>query len=98
MVLGRLLALTLGVILAGVGLPAHAQELQPTQLTLDSVKRYADVETPIGATLVTQDEGAPIAGAQVLLERGSKAPGRRSESSLPMKLAGPRCPRPWPGT
>ena len=46
MVLGRLLALTLGLLLAGVGLPAHAQELEPTTLTLDSVKRYADADTP----------------------------------------------------
>ena len=80
MVLGRLLALTLGLLLAGVGLPAHAEDLQPTQLTLDSVKRYADLDTPIGVTLVTQDEGAPVAGAEVLLER--KVDGTWSEVAL----------------
>ncbi len=65
----RLLGLTLGLLLAGVGLPASAQGLQPTDLTLDSVKRYADLDTPIRVTLVTEDEGQPVAGAPVLLER-----------------------------
>ena len=69
MVLGRLLALTLGLVLAGAGLPAHAQEPEPTTLTLDSVTRYADTETPIGVTLVAGDEPGPVVGAQVFLER-----------------------------
>ncbi len=71
MVLGRLLALTLGLLLAGTGSSAHAHtlELEPTTLTLDSVRRYADVETPIGVTLVSGEEPAPVADAQVLLER-----------------------------
>ena len=69
MVLGRLLILTLGLLLAGVGLPAHAQELQTTTLTIDSVRRYADLDTPIDVSLVSGEERSPVAGAQVLLER-----------------------------
>ncbi len=69
MVLGRLLVLTLGLLVAGVGLPAHAQELEPTTLTLDSVRRYADAQTPIGVTLLSGDEQSPVVGAQVLVER-----------------------------
>jgi len=47
MVHGRLLVLTLGLLLAGVGLPAHAQALEPTTLTIDSVRQYADSTPPL---------------------------------------------------
>ena len=67
MFLGRLLVLTLGLLLAGVGLPAHAQALEPTTLTIDSVRQYADLDTPIGVTLLSGD--TPVVGAQVRLER-----------------------------
>ena len=67
------LALTLGLVLAGVGLPAFAQGLQPTELTLESVKRYADLDTPIGVTLVTQDGRQPVDGRP----GPPRAPGRR---------------------
>lgn len=69
MVLRRFLGLALGLLLAGVGLPAHAQEPQPTSLTLDSVVRDADLDTPVGVTLLTAADQTPIAGAQVVLER-----------------------------
>ncbi|MGZ5403549.1 MAG: M15 family metallopeptidase [Nocardioides sp.] len=67
MVLGRLLVLTLGLLLAGAGLPAHAQQLEPTALTIDSIRRAADLDTPIGVTLLSGE--SPVPGAQVLLER-----------------------------
>ncbi len=80
MVLGRLLVLTLGLLLAGVGLPAYAQELEPTTLTVDSVTRYADADTPVGVTLLSGDAQTPVAGAQVLLER--RVDGTWSEVGL----------------
>lgn len=78
--LGHLVAITLGLVLAGVGLPAHAGEPVPTSLTIDSVKRYADRDTPVGVTLVAGDEEAPVVGAQVLLER--RVDGTWSEAGL----------------
>ncbi len=74
------MAITLGLVLAGAGLPAYAEEPLPTRITVDSIKRYADHDIPIGVTLVAGDEGTPVDGAQVLLER--RVDGTWSEAGL----------------
>ena len=69
MLLGRLTTLTLSVLLV-LGAPAYAAaEPVPTTLTLASVPQFADAETPVAVTLRSSEDGTPVAGAPVLLER-----------------------------
>ena len=76
--LGRLTALTTAVVLATTATPAAGGEPAggtPTTLTLDAPARYADAETPVRLTLEA-DDGTPLAGQPVTLERRRDAEWR----------------------
>jgi 5-hydroxyisourate hydrolase-like protein (transthyretin family) len=63
---------TLGLLLAfGLGtVPVQAaDELTPTTLTLTAAAAHADESTPLAMDLVQSADGAPVAAAQVLVER-----------------------------
>lgn len=67
MPLGRLIALTLAVVLTAT-LPAYAdEEPVPTALGLTTEPAYADVETPATVQLVT--DSGPVVAASVTIER-----------------------------
>lgn len=70
MLLGqRLVLVVLGITLAlGLLEPAHAQEPAPTTLELTAAPAYAGQDTPLQVVLRHED-GSPVVGAQVLLER-----------------------------
>jgi hypothetical protein len=60
----------LGLVLAvGIAPPAEAQEPVPTTLTLVGQKQYADRDTTLLVQLVRDDDGEPVVGAPVLVER-----------------------------
>ncbi|HEX6150033.1 M15 family metallopeptidase [Nocardioides sp.] len=71
MPLGRLGTLVLAVTLAIGAAPAQgaAAVPAPTLLSVQAEPRYADLETPVVVTLVQQQDDAPVAAAEVLLER-----------------------------
>ncbi|MGH3347186.1 MAG: M15 family metallopeptidase [Nocardioides sp.] len=66
---GRLGPLVLAVVLALGTAPAYATEPAPTELRLDSARKYADVVTSVVVTLVQEQDQAPVASAEVLVER-----------------------------
>ena len=66
--LGRLITLTLSALLL-LGAPvAAADDPVQTTLTLETVRQYADRDTPVTVTLETAD-GSPVVAAMVLVER-----------------------------
>jgi hypothetical protein len=83
--LGRLLALSLGLVLATVGLPAHAADPLPTTLTISSERQYADADTAVVVQLTAEGEApasgtGPVAGATVRVDR--RVDGTWSEVGL----------------
>lgn len=63
------LTLLLGLALAiGLTPPVQAQEPTPTTLTMAAERQYADQPTVLALDL-RHDDGTPVAGAQVLVER-----------------------------
>ena len=67
----RLFVLLLGLVVAsGLAAPAQAQEATPTTLTMSGAREHADQDTLLRLDLLRED-GSPVAGAQVLVERRS---------------------------
>lgn len=63
------LTLLLGLALAiGLAPPVQAQEPTPTTLTMGAERQHADEPTVLALDL-RRDDGTPVAGAQVLVER-----------------------------
>lgn len=70
----RLLVLVLGLVVAvGLAAPAHAhaQEVTPTTRTLSGPREHADQDTRLALDLLRED-GTPVPGAQVLVERRTR--------------------------
>jgi 5-hydroxyisourate hydrolase-like protein (transthyretin family) len=55
-------------VAVGLAAPVHAQEPAPTSLTLTGERQRADADTLLRLALA-YDDGTPVAGAQVLVER-----------------------------
>lgn len=60
--------LVAGAVAAGVASPVRAQAPAPTSLTMAGERQYADADTVLRLVLA-HDDGTPVAGAQVLVER-----------------------------
>ncbi|NYD42732.1 M15 family metallopeptidase [Nocardioides panaciterrulae] len=68
-VLTVLASTLVGTGLVGTGLPARAEEPPPTTLTLAGEPAHADQAVPLQVDLVQSGDEAPVAGAQVVVER-----------------------------